>query len=97
MEQANRIGACGVVPDLTFLIDLGVDIALKRRQKSKREADRLESENTHFQERVRQGYLQMAKKEAGRIQLIVGDQGVDRIREEIWQILNKRFQRELNF
>ncbi len=97
VEQANRIGACGVVPDLTFLIDLDVDIALKRRQKSKREADRLESENTHFQERVRQGYLQMAKKEAGRIQLIVGDQGVDRIREEIWQILNKRFQRELNF
>lgn len=96
VEQANIIGACGVVPDLTFLIDLDVRVALQRRQKSKRNVDRLESEGIQFQERVRQGYLETAKEELDRIHVIAGDRSVDRIHEEIWQIVNKRFQRELH-
>ncbi len=96
VEQANIIGACGVVPDLTFLIDLDVRVALQRRQKSERNVDRLESEGIQFQERVRQGYLETAKEELDRIHVIAGDRSVDRIHEEIWQIVNKRFQRELH-
>ncbi len=97
VEQANVIGACGMVPDLTFLIDLDVRVALQRRQRSKRDEDRLESEGLQFQERVRQGYLKTAKEELDRIRVIAGDRSVDLIREEIWQIVAKRFQRELNF
>jgi len=56
-----------LLPDLTFYLDLSPEVGAKRlekRQKDKR--DRLESEKMTFHERVRQGYLTMAKRCAQR-------------------------------
>jgi len=44
VAAANRLGACGVVPDKTFLIDLEPEIAYQRKQNLDYEADRLEAE-----------------------------------------------------
>lgn len=96
VSQANKIGACGVVPDMTFLIDLDAEIAKQRHDEEMRDADRLEAEGIEFQKRVRTGYMQIAQDEAGRFCVINGDQSVDRIHEEIWQAFTNKFQRDLN-
>jgi dTMP kinase len=54
-----------VQPDLTFLLDLPVDIALERAHKRK-SLDRIETETITFFERVRQGFLERAKADPKR-------------------------------
>ncbi len=83
--QANRIGACGVVPDLTILLDLEVEAALQR--KGHLALDRLEREERAFHERVRRGYLELAHAEPGRVKVVKGDRPVEAIAKEIRQLV----------
>ena len=53
----------GLTPDLTILLDLAPLAGLGRRASS---ADRLEAEPTEFHERVRAGFLSLARSEPGR-------------------------------
>jgi dTMP kinase len=54
------IGDCR--PDLTILIDLSPEVANDRRARD--QGDRIESANLEFHDRVRQGYLELARTEA---------------------------------
>ena len=61
------IGACA--PDLTILLDVAPDVANARREPDR--ADRFESQDPGFHDRVRRGYLEMA--EAGGDRWVVLD------------------------
>jgi len=51
-----------LLPDLTVLLDLPADEAMKRRGNKGTEPDRLEREQVEFFERARNEYLKMAKE-----------------------------------
>lgn len=59
-----------LMPTLTFLLDLPVEEGLKRA-KNRAELDRFEHESITFHKKVRQGYLNQAALEPGRIKCIV--------------------------
>ena len=61
--QVNERATGGLVPDLTFLLDLPPAEGLSRRARS---ADRLEAEPEQFHERVRAGFLALAKADPDR-------------------------------
>jgi dTMP kinase len=62
-------------PDCTLLLDLPVEVGLRRaRGRSGMAADRFEAQRSEFFERVRQGYLALAAREPERVRLI--DAGV---------------------
>jgi dTMP kinase len=54
-------------PDLTFYLDLSPKEAFKRLQSAH---DRIESEEQSFHQKVRQGYLKLAKQEPDRIKIL---------------------------
>lgn len=62
IEAANNIATQGLRPDLIILLDIPVEQGLAR----KRISDRFEREDIAFHQRVRQGYLEMAKKDPQR-------------------------------
>ena len=64
-------------PDLIILLDLAVDVAAVRMMGSS--ADRMESAGSAFQERVRQGYLKMAKASPDEWLIVDADQTADEI------------------
>lgn len=68
ISQANALGSCGVTPDLTLVLDMDTKDALARATRGG--ADRLEAEGVAFQERVRQGYLDLAAAESGRVRVV---------------------------
>jgi dTMP kinase len=57
-----------LLPDLTFYLDVSPEIAFSRvEQRQKGLRDRLEAESIHFHERVREGFLSMARRCPDRI------------------------------
>ncbi len=82
----NHTATGGLIPDLTILLDLEVDDAIKRRGRS---ADRMESKDICYHQRVRQGYLKIARREPQRVTVInAAGEAVDQ-EQEIWQLVQK--------
>jgi dTMP kinase len=57
VERLNDAATNGQRADITFLVDLPVEIALARKE----DADRIEEESIHFHQRVRDGFLKLAR------------------------------------
>ncbi len=71
-------------PDLTFLLDLDVAVALARLPR-RGEMNRFDQEAVGFHEAVRKGYLRLARQNRCRIQIVQADDGI----EAIFQTLRK--------
>lgn len=77
----------GVVPDITFLLDLPVDAGLQRIQ-TRKDKTKFDSESAAFHMRVRDGFLQHYRENPKRIKLIDADRKVDEIAREINGIID---------
>lgn len=77
-----RYATGGLVPDLTILLDLEVEIGLNRKEDGD-EWNRLDAYDVDFHRRVREGYLALAKQESQRWVVINADQTKSKVQEEI--------------
>lgn len=82
IEQLAEIVHPDVNPAQTFLLDLDVETAALRRSKRDAHPDRFEKEKIEFMEKVRQGYLALAKTNA-HYQIIDATQNAETIFSEI--------------
>lgn len=67
IKLMGEFATLGIKPNLTILLDLAVKKGLKHREFKK---DRIEQRSLSYHERVRKGYLSLARKEPGRIKII---------------------------
>lgn len=81
-DMLNKLATGGLEPDITFLIDIPVSVALERRGKRGEADDRMEALGTSFQEEVRKGYLEAASK-SSRIKVIDGNSTPDDVFEKV--------------
>jgi len=93
INKLNLIATGGLVPDLTILLDIETGRALKRAIKAKKEygagiADRLEMEDIRFHERVRRGFLAMAKKQPRRIKMVKVKGSIRETQDEIRRVVD---------
>ena len=72
----------GLTPDLTILLDLDVEIGLKRKKKDN-EWNRLDAYTVEFHKRVRDGYLEMVKAEPKRWIVLDAARKWDEVQEEL--------------
>jgi dTMP kinase len=49
--------------------------------------DRMENQSLEFYDRVRQGYLDLAKREAHRVKVIDGNRSIEAIEKQIWDLV----------
>ncbi len=84
----HQLATSGLVPDLTFFLDLPLPEVEKRMQRSKSGKDRMESNGQGFYEKVREGYLHLAHHEK-RFVIIDAVQSVETIQDTIWQKTEK--------
>ncbi|MFA5834050.1 MAG: dTMP kinase [Bacteroidota bacterium] len=85
VKGINAIATNGLMPKKTFFIDISTQEMYQRRQASHQEIDRMEMSNEEFYQRVRDGYLQLAKEEPSRFVTIDGKQPIESIHEIIWK------------
>ena len=82
IKNIHKIAIGETVPDITFLIDIPIEIAHQRKSVKSGELDRIEMSDIKFYNRVRDGYLQIAKEEK-RFRVIDGYRNVDIIHKDI--------------
>lgn len=77
-------------PDLTVLLDAPAGIGMGRAGR-RGAADRMESEQAAFHERVREAYLDLAAAEPGRFAVIDASRPLDEVREQLHRALEPLF------
>ncbi|MFN4111490.1 MAG: dTMP kinase [Ignavibacteria bacterium] len=86
----NRIAIDDCIPDLTFFLDIPFEESIKRKKLIELSPDRIESMGKEFFERVRDGYLQIQKREPDRFKIINGVGSPSEIHKQIVQIFNDK-------
>ena len=89
----NRIATANVMPDITFILDLPVESAMKRLGN---DLDRMESRGAEYFERVRSGFLHEAKRlkqteQAVEVEVIDAARSPDEIQSDIQARMKQRF------
>jgi dTMP kinase len=84
-----RLATDGLQPDLTILLDLPVEIGLARAGR-RGPQDRLESEVREFHDRVRAGYLEMAKAEPARWVRVDAEGSADEVAARVARVAAAR-------
>ena len=95
METINRFAIGDAVPDMTILLDVNVSLGMQRcakRQIGKKiQYDRIESEALEFHEKVRQGYLELARRFPERFRKVDAMRHAEPIGEDIWKLVSDAF------
>jgi len=91
VQQINQFAVGNVMPDLTIVIDVPTTLSLKRiRQRASDVPDRMERENISFYNKIREGYLVLAKGMPERFVVIDGTKTEAVTEKRIWDALKGR-------
>jgi dTMP kinase len=90
LRAITRFATGGLVPDVTFYIDVPAHVGLTRRQRG--ETNRLDQKDLDYHARVREGFLKMAREEPQRWIVIDGTRPVDQVQQEIRQKLEQKLE-----
>lgn len=77
-------------PNLTILLDLDVEVGLRRRLKGGGEWNRLDDYDLEFHRRVREGYHELVKQEPNRWVTLNADQTKEQIQTALRELLERR-------
>jgi dTMP kinase len=96
IRELERFLLAEIRPTLTFVLDL--DLATMRKRQLRRvrpvnQTDRLEQLPDEFHRRVREGYLELARREPDRIRLVDASLAENEVEEIIWKECNAIFSR----
>lgn len=82
----------GTVPDLTLILDLPSEIGLERAE-ARGGAARFESKGLAFHERLRAGYLEIARREPERCVVIEANADINAVTAAICEAVDQRLER----
>jgi dTMP kinase len=97
LKLLNETASLGTTPDLTFLLDCPVDVALSRADRrlallpfGQAQPDRFEREERLFHEKVRAGFLAIAAAEPQRIHVVDAARSPREIHEDIKGVVERK-------
>lgn len=86
IKNLNKIAVNGLKPNLTIVFDIDIETSMQRVGKAK---DRMESAGTEFFNRVRNGYLAIAKEEPNRVKVINSADSIENIHKQVVGLVKK--------
>lgn len=78
--EVGRVATGGLLPDLTLVLDVPLEVAAARMQ---RPLDRMEQQGDAFHTRVRRGFLDEAAKQPDRIFVINAAQSIEKVAADV--------------
>lgn len=86
IKALNNLATGGKTPDLTLVFDVDIETSMKRVGNEK---DRMESAGVEFFNRVRNGYLEIAKQEPERIKVIDSTKSIEDVHNQVLQVIEQ--------
>jgi len=89
--EVDRIACRGLVPDLTFVVDVDTETGLARARhrnvRTENVETRLDEQAAAFHRKAREAFLRLAEDEPRRVRLIDGSRDQDVVAADIWAIV----------
>ena len=94
VDQINRFAVGETMPNWTLLLDMDAEAGHARAVKARgaKQKDRIEDQPMDFFQRVREGYLTIAKSEPERIEVIDASLSIDEVAANIQEACLSRFE-----
>lgn len=86
IKRLNSIATNGKKPDMTLIFDIDVETSMARVGDMK---DRMESAGIEFFNRVRNGYLEIAKQEPNRVKVLDASKSIEEIHKNVIALYEK--------
>ncbi len=88
LRAVNHIATGGLPPHFTILLDLPPEKGLARKA-NERVRDSLGDESIEFHRRVREGYLELARREPKRIAVVDASKPLQQVTQAAWRHLQR--------
>ncbi len=96
LRQLLHFATGGLWPELTLLLDVDSAAGLERRRSSGGEWNRLDDYALSFHQRVRQGYLDLARIQPERWVVVDAAQPMDAVQQALRQVILRRLEPALS-
>lgn len=96
LRQLLHFATGGLWPELTLLLDVDSAAGLERRRSSGGEWNRLDDYALSFHQRVRQGYLDLARSQPERWVVVDAAQPMDAVQQALRQVILRRLEPALS-
>ncbi len=92
IKSLERVSGGDLKPDLTFVLDMPVEVALQRaaQRRNGSNPDRFEAEDVESHEKLRDAYLALAAAEPNRCVMIDASASKEEVARRIWATVNSR-------
>ena len=93
VARVNEFVCRGTRPDLVLVLDIPVELGLQRttgRSGGNTQHDRFDSESTAFHTAVREGFLELARREPGRFAVIDASPSPEQVTQSILETIHAR-------
>ena len=93
VARVNEFVCRGTRPDLVLVLDIPVELGLRRttgRSGGNTQNDRLDSESAAFHTAVRNGFLELARREPGRFAVIDASPSPEQVTQSILEAIHAR-------
>ncbi len=92
VQMINLFAVGDFMPDLTVVVDVPAEIGLQRiQERDNHQPDRMEEENVEFYQRVREGYLLLARNFPERLIVVDAQQTPEDTERQISDAISDRF------
>ena len=88
IQTLNELATQGVKPDLILLLDLDPAVGLRRNQSAEKSRDSFEEETIEFHQKIRNGFLEVAKNSPENFIIISAEQEQEAVKAEAIEIMN---------
>lgn len=97
LKKITEFAIQGQIPDTTYLLDITYEDGMSRKSKDEnlKNLDRIESKGKEYHDKVRNGYLQLAKNDKERFVIIDATQSIDSIYEKIIETFEERYKKKI--
>lgn len=79
----------GLMPDLTILLDVSIDVMQQRMEKSKKHTSFYDMKGIDFHQKIKNGFLEIARKYPERIVVVNSDRSIAEVSNQILEIVLK--------
>jgi dTMP kinase len=92
VARLNKLATAALLPDISVLVDVPVKVGQGRKRAGA--LDRLEQERVEFHERVREGYLGLARRAPGRFKVVDGTLPPDELELAVFRHVGELLERK---